>query len=164
MSAAALPQPRAASPVVSTLLRTWLLLGVVDGLWAIALTMAYGRPVSRLWQGLAATAFGDRMYDGGSATVALGILMHFGVALGWSALFVLLAVRSPWIRRVLDSRAGPLGIAVVYGPFIWIVMSAVVIPLLTGKPLAPTWRWWVQLAGHVVFVGLPITWGTRRWH
>jgi hypothetical protein len=54
--------------------------------------------------------------------------------------------------------------AVVYGPLIWIVMSAVVIPLLTGRPLATiTGRWWIQLAGHVVFVGVPIVWSIWRW-
>jgi hypothetical protein len=83
--------------------------------------------------------------------------MHFGVAFAWSALFLVLVTRSAWLRRVLDSPYGVLKVAAAYGPMIWIVMSAIVIPLLTGRPLATlTGRWWIQLAGHMVFVGVPI--------
>ena len=162
MSTAALPQSASASRGASRLLRAGLLTAVVDGSWAIVLTLLYGRPLTRLWQGIAATAFGERMFDGGAATVALGVAMHFAVAFAWSAVFLLLATRSPLVRRVLDSRYGPLEVAAVYGPFIWIVMSAVVIPSLTRKPLALTGRWWIQLLGHVVFVGLPIAWAIGR--
>lgn len=140
----------------SRLLRAWLLTGVIDGTWAIVLTLLYGRSLARLWQGIAATAFGERMFDGGTAAIALGVLMHFGVAFAWSALFLLLVTRSAWLRRVIDSPDGVWKVAAIYGPLIWIVMSAAVIPLLTGKPLVMTWRWWIQLAGHIVFVGLPI--------
>jgi hypothetical protein len=84
------------------------------------------------------------------------VLLHFCVAFWWSAVFLFLYDRSARLREVAASRFGALKIAAVYGPLIWIVMSAAVIPLLTGRPLATTWRWWIQLAGHVVFVGLPI--------
>jgi hypothetical protein len=66
------------------------------------------------------------------------------------------------LRSVLDSPYGVLEVAAVYGPMIWIVMSVVVIPLLTRRPVAITGRWWIQLAGHVVFVGLPIVWSIWR--
>jgi hypothetical protein len=156
------PYLRSDRPPSARLIEAGLLTGVVDGLWAIALTFIYGRSVTRLWQGVAATAFGDRMFDGGMATVALGIAMHFGVAFAWSAVFLVLIRRSAWLNEVLESPFGVLKIAAVYGPMIWIVMSAVVIPLLTGKPLVVTGRWWIQLAGHIVFVGLPIVWGIGR--
>ena len=140
----------------SRLLRAWLLTGVIDGSWAIVLTLLYGRSLARLWQGIAATAFGERMFDGGSAAIALGVLMHFGVAFAWAAVFLLLVSRSVWLRRVIDSPHGALKVAAIYGPLIWIVMSAAVVPILTARPLVLTWRWWVQAAGHIVFVGLPI--------
>ena len=162
MSTAILPRPRRLRVALSQLVRTGLLIGVVDGTWAIVLTLLYGRSLARLWQGIAATLFGERMFDGGAAAVALGVVMHFGVAFTWSAVFLLLAARSTYVRRVLDSRFGPLEIGAVYGPFIWIVMSAIVVPLLTGKPLVVTWRWWIQLLGHMVFVGVPIAWGSKR--
>jgi uncharacterized membrane protein YagU involved in acid resistance len=49
-----------------------------------------------------------------------------------------------------------VGIAALYGPFVWLVMSMLVIPLLLHRPPAITSRWWIQLIGHIPFVGLPI--------
>jgi uncharacterized membrane protein YagU involved in acid resistance len=47
-------------------------------------------------------------------------------------------------------------VAAVYGPFIWMVMSLVVIPVFTGRPPTLNARWWIQFVGHVPFVGIPI--------
>jgi uncharacterized membrane protein YagU involved in acid resistance len=46
--------------------------------------------------------------------------------------------------------------AALYGPLVWMTMSLVVIPLLVHRPPAITTRWWIQLFGHIPFVGLPI--------
>ena len=46
--------------------------------------------------------------------------------------------------------------AAVYGPFVWVVMSMVVIPALTRRPPTITVRWWNQFVGHAIFVGVPI--------
>jgi len=82
--------------------------------------------------------------------------MHCGVAFGWSAVFVFVVMRSAWVLRVLASQYGSVKVALVYGPFIWLVMSLVVIPLLLHRPPAISIRWWVQLLGHFPFVGIPI--------
>jgi hypothetical protein len=47
-------------------------------------------------------------------------------------------------------------IASVYGPLIWIVMSMLIVPQLTHRPPAITYRWWIQFFGHIPFVALPI--------
>jgi hypothetical protein len=162
MSAAAVPYLPSDRGAMSRLLRAGLLTGVVDGLWAIVLTVIYQRSVTRLFQGIAATPFGESMFNGGLPTAALGLVMHFGVAFAWSALFLLLVTRSRSLRDLLDTPYGPLKIATVYGPVIWIVMSVVLIPLFVHRPVAINIRWWIQLAGHIVFVGLPITWSIGR--
>jgi hypothetical protein len=41
------------------------------------------------------------------------------------------------------------------------VMSLAVIPLLLQRPPAIGFRWWVQLLGHVPFVGVPIAAASR---
>jgi len=64
-----------------------------------------------------------------------------------------------FVRRVLDSPMGPLKVAAVYGPLIWMTMSLIVIPLLTQRaPSMATFsvRWWIQWVGHAPFVALPI--------
>lgn len=134
-----------------------LLTGVTDGLFSSVLSVFfYGSTVARLWQGVASVLLGKEALDGGIRTALIGVLMHFGVAFGWSAVFLLLAMKSAWIRRVLSSRYGVAKVAAVYGPFIWLVMSLVVIPVLLHRPPNVNFRWWVQLIGHFPFVGLPI--------
>ena len=143
--------------LVPALVRAWLVTGVVDGLFSSALSaFAYGSTVSRLFQGVASVPLGPAAFDGGVPTVLLGVLMHFGVAFGWSAVFLLLVLRSAAIRQRLVSWRGLATVAAVYGPFIWMVMSLAVIPLFTHRPPAITFRWWVQFFGHFPFVGLPI--------
>ena len=39
---------------------------------------------------------------------------------------------------------------------VWMVMSLIVIPALVHRPPTIGIRWWVQLIGHIPFVGLPI--------
>jgi hypothetical protein len=142
---------------ISRLMKAGLVTGVIDGLFSsVLVAFVYGSSVTRLWQGVASVLLGAAALDGGLRTAAIGVLMHFGVAFGWSAVFLLLMGLSSWIRGVLASPFGVIAIAAVYGPLIWIVMSLAVIPTLTHRPPVINIRWWVQLVGHVPFVALPI--------
>ena len=137
--------------------RAGLTTGVTDGLFSSALSVfAYGSTATRLFQGVAATLLGREALNGGRSTAAVGVLMHFGVAFGWSAVFLFLLARSSRIRDLLASRHGRLKVASLYGPLIWMVMSLVVIPLLVRQPPAISVRWWIQWFGHIPFVALPI--------
>lgn len=140
---------------------TWC--GVVDGIWAVVLTKAYGRSVAGLFHYVATTALGTEAIEIGPVSVLLGVAIHFGVALLWSAVFVALVASSPRLRRRLTTVGGVVAIAALYGPAIWVMMSAVVIPLRTGVPVSLTARWWIQLIGHAAFVGLPIA-AAVAWH
>ena len=134
-----------------------LLTGIIDGLFSSVLSVVfYHSTVQRLFQGVAGTLLGREALNGGNRTFAIGVLMHFGVAFGWSIVFLLLVKRVSWIRHLLDSPAGVIKVASLYGPFIWLVMSLIVIPLLVQRPPAITIRWLVQLIGHIPFVGIPI--------
>jgi hypothetical protein len=139
------------------LIRAGLLTGATDGLFASVLApLVFHSTVTRVFQGVAATVVGTRALEGGIPTALLGVLIHFGVAFGWSAVFLFLVMRSRWIRDLLASRNGVAKVAAMYGPFIWMVMSLVVIPLLVHRPPVIGLRWWIQLIGHIPFVGLPI--------
>jgi hypothetical protein len=142
---------------MSRLVRAGLLTGVTDGLFAtVQSLLTPGSTVMKLWQGVASTVLGKSAYDGGIPTALLGVLMHFCVAFGWSAVFLFVVMRSSWVRRTVSSPSGVVGIAALYGPFIWLVMSLIVIPVLLHRPPKITSRWWIQLVGHIPFVGLPI--------
>jgi len=145
------------------LLRAGLLTGVTDGLFACVLALGfYHSTVTRLWQGVASVLLGKEALDGGTTTALIGVLMHFGVAFGWSAVFLFLVMRSSWVRGQLAAPNGVIKIAALYGPFVWIVMSLAVIPLLVHRPPVFNLRWLVQLIGHIPFVGLPIVWSIAR--
>jgi hypothetical protein len=154
---------------VSTWIRAGALTAVVDGVFSSVLSAVfYGSTVTRLFQGVAATLVGAKAFEGGTPTALLGVLMHVGVALWWSAVFGLIGVWSAWVRRVLHSPLGVVKVASLYGPAVWVVMSLAVIPSLMHRPTPITFRWWVQFVGHAPFVGGPIAWsfgrgGRRDW-
>ena len=139
------------------LVRAGVLTGLSDGLFASVLALTvFHLPVARLWQGVASALIGRGAFDGGTPTALLGVLIHFGVAFGWSAVFLFIVLRLGWVQRLLASPYGVLKVASVYGPCIWLVMSLVVIPLLVHRPPSFNTNWWIQLIGHFPFVGIPI--------
>ena len=138
------------------LVRAGLLTALVDGLFSSVLAhFAYGSSVTRLFQGVAATLFGNGALER-DAMAIVGVLMHIAVAFTWSAIFLIAYRRSAGLRRLVATRLGVVKTAAIYGPLVWVVMSSIVIPALTRRPPAITFRWWVQFVGHAMFVGLPI--------
>lgn len=145
------------------LVPVWLVTAAWDFVCASALSvLAYHTPAARVWQGVAATVLGPRALEGGATAVAVGIALHLAVALTWSVLFLLALRAWPGLRGALASPAGALAVAAVYGPFIWLAMSLVVIPLATGRPPRFGVRWWVQVGAHVPFVTIPLVFTARR--
>jgi len=141
---------------------TGIVTGIIDGLFSSLLSVAfYHSTVERLFQGVASVLVGSEALKGGTRTMLLGILMHFGVAFAWSIVFWVLVGQVDRIRNLLISPNGVLAISILYGPLIWMTMSLVVIPLLAQRPPI-TYRWWIQFFGHIPFVALPIVACTRR--
>src|SRR4026209_1033957 len=94
---------------LSRLFRAGLMTTIIDGLFSSVLSVAaYDSTFSRLFQGVASTLVGRSAFTGGARTTALGVLMHCGVAFGWSAIFVFGVMRSARIRNVLASWYGTL--------------------------------------------------------
>ena len=163
MSAAAEPDHATSRESLSRLVRAGVLTAIVDGLFSSALAeFFYNSSVTRLWQGVASTLVGTAAFDGGMQTAVIGVLMHIGVAFGWSTVFLFVVMRSARVRAVVASPYGVLKVAAVYGPFIWLVMSLAVIPLLLHRPPPINFRWWVQFFGHIPFVAVPIVATARR--
>ena len=156
MSAAA-PFSLRSRDALSRLARAGLLTALCDGLFSSVLSVAaYHSTVERLFQGVSSTLLGPTAIGGGTRPALVGVLMHFGVAFGWSTVFLLLYASWPWLRDRLRAPYGVVKVASVYGPCVWLVMSLAVIPLLLHRPPSITIRWLVQLIGHFPFVGLPI--------
>jgi hypothetical protein len=143
---------------LTTLVRAGLLTAASDCAFATGLAWLFNSTFMRLWQGVAAVPLGREALEGGVRTMWIGLGLHVCVAFWWSGIFLFGAMRLEMVRRLLRSPFGMLKVASLYGPFIWLTMSMVVIPLFTKRPPSLTLRWWVQFIGHVPFVALPITW------
>ncbi len=145
------------SPAV--ILRAGAAVGVLDGLFAVMMYAVILRvtTATRIFQGIARALLGTSAFDGGLATAALGLAMHFGMALAWSAVYYLLYRRAGWLRELAADRWGPVVIGAVYGPIVWALMNRVIVPLTRAPPMSMhSWQWPVMSLGHMVFVGLPI--------
>ena len=151
------------SDALPRLLRAGLLTGISDGLFASFLSaVVYGSTVARIWQSVASVLLGPDALTGGTRTALIGVLMHFGVAFTWSAVFLFLVMRSARVRETLTAPYGVVKIAALWGPLIWLMMSLVIIPQFTHRLPNITIRWWVQLFGHIPFVAMPMVWSIGR--
>ena len=150
-------------PALNLLVRAWLTIALIDFTFASCLSVfVYKNTFVRFWQGIASVLLGPSALQGGTRTMLIGIIMHFGVALAWSTVFLTAALVWPRLRRLLATPGGIFAVATVYGPIVWIVMSLVVIPSLTGRPASFAGRWWFQIFAHIPFVALPIVWTVSR--
>jgi hypothetical protein len=161
------PEPTGAADKIGRLLRAGVLTGLSDGAFATVLfVLFYHSTFTRLWQGVAGVPLGASAgasaVESGTEYAFLGILFHFLVAFTWSAVFLFLVMRSQRVLSALRSTAGQLKVAAIYGPFIWLVMSLLVIPLFLHRPPAINSRWWIQLIGHFPFVGVPMVMSLAR--
>ena len=139
--------------------------GVLDIGSAVIISIANGGSPVRMLQGIAGALLGPATFEGGLATAALGLAMHFGVAFTATTVFYLLSRRIP----AMVEWAVPSGI--LFGVFWLLVMYRRVIPLCAAlrtldlpnvvkRPLPALWP--LPLFVHIVCVGLPIALAVRR--
>lgn len=144
------------------LARAGALTAIVDFTFSsVLVTVFYHSGFASLWQRVASVPLGPAAANGGPGTVLIGMAIHTCVAFTWSAVLLLLYLGSGGLRRALETPGGLLAVAALYGPFIWMMMSFVVIPRFTGRLPTVNFRWWVQFFGHIPFVAIPITMGIR---
>src|SRR4026209_1459696 len=99
VSGAAPATARDTQNLLRTLLKCGLAVGVSDFLFASVSNglMLHRTPV-RVFQGVASVPFGKGALDGGLATAALGVAIHFCVAMFWSAVYLLVTRSSSPMR------------------------------------------------------------------
>jgi len=147
------------------ILWSWLLCGVLDIASASVIALANkGSPV-RMLQGIAGAVLGSQALEGGFATAAMGLAMHFGVALAAASLYY-------WLSRRIPPMVDHAVIAgFLYGVFWLLLMYRGVVPLLAvlrplylgsvpRRPLPSLWP--LPILVHMTCVGLPIALAVRR--
>ena len=123
---------------------------------AINLWVTAGRGPLWTLQSVAGGLYGRRTFEGGYATAALGLALHFFIALTAAAVYYLAG------RRLRFLLARPLAAGALYGVLVWLFMNFVVLPL---TPLRITYTVQSVIVGlliHVFFVGWPIALTLRK--
>ena len=150
------------NPSPSRAARLVALAGIVgatcDIVYAILFYGWKGVPAERLLQSVASGLLGKASFDGGWATAALGLALHYAIVVVAAALFFTVARRWAWLRDE------PVTAGLLYGVAIYGVMNFVVLPL-SAYPFTMTFPLLMTATGllvHMVGVGLPISLITRR--
>jgi len=116
-----------------------------------------GVPVQRILQSVAAGLLGEASFAGGGATAALGLVLHYFIALSMAVVYYLVARRWPllWQRPVL-AGAG-------YGLLLYGTMNYIVVPLSAAGRGSKDPLWIaLSIAVHVLLIGIPIALFVRR--
>jgi hypothetical protein len=118
----------------------------------IAAVLIQKNPFMAVWQYIASGALGMAAFEGGIATVLLGVLFHLIISFVIGGVFILGAERIPLLRR--NIIVGSL----LYGLGVFIVMHMIVTPLSATPPLpAPTLPWLIEaIIEHILLVGLAL--------
>jgi hypothetical protein len=137
------------------------IVGVLDITAAcIEVYVSYGFAPPRLLKGVASGLLGRGALEGGFGTAALGLLMHFTMALTVAAIFYALSRRFPLPQKL----SGVVAVGLLYGAAVFAVNNYATAPFLSGvrslylhtpisfrHPMG-----WSQFVIHLFCVGLPI--------
>ena len=158
--------PRGQVAMRQAILTGWLLCGVLDITAAcLQAWIQAGRAPADVLRGVASALWGRDALTAGAGMAAVGLAMHFTVALTATLVFYALSRRVPVLRTAPLWIVGPL-----YGIVVFSAMNYGTLPVLSWvrsfylhtPPRWPGSMSWPQLAIHMVCVGPPIAWGVRR--
>jgi hypothetical protein len=151
-------RPRAADVILAG----GLAAGFLDIANAIVFWRLYsGASATAILQSVAAGLLGKGAFNGGGASAALGLLLHFLIMFAMAAVYWLACRRWPALLR------RPVIAGIAYGLGTWAVMNYVVVPVsrASSPPFIPAW-FADGLLAHVLLVGLPFAliarWSARR--
>lgn len=114
-------------------------------------------PPITIVQSVASGLIGQRAYEGGAATAALGLCLHYAMGFIIASIFWLASRR----LQFMTERAVLAGL--LYGICVYFVMNFVVLPLsafptpITHAPV----RMAINIVAHMILFGLPIALATR---
>ena len=147
--------------VLNAILYGGLAVGVLDGSAAVITTLLYGNRPARMFQTIARGLLGPASYDGGLATVLLGVALHILIAYIWATIYNGASLKIPALIRQA-AVCGP-----IYGVVVYFAMQIIVLPLsaIRTAPFAFAGNLKGMVIGiitHIICVGLPIGLMARR--
>lgn len=145
------------TPTLQAIALATVICGVFDAAAASVQATTLSIPIQRLWQSVASGILGPRAFERGAATVALGLALHFVIAFIISTIYVLAALRLPFLLQ------HPLLAGALYGIAVFLVMNFIVLPL-SRRPKRPFNLKFAatQFVIHIVIVGWSIALSARH--
>ena len=135
---------------------TGLIVGAMDITSAFIIAISRGSTATRLLQFVASGLIGAKAFQGGMATAALGLALHFLIAFGLVSVFYLASRRFPLLVK------WPVPCGIVYGLAVFAFMNLVVLPLSAARPRHSLTGDLIQIGIHMFVIGLPTAWLIRR--
>jgi len=153
----ALAAPLPATPrALPAIIVGGLIVGVLDMLYAI-LVYSPHKPIL-IPQTIASGILGMKSYGGGAQTAALGVVLHFIIALGAATVYFLASRKF----KIMVHRAVLFGL--LYGALVYLFMHLIVLPLSAApKGHTPLIYQACEFVWHWVGVGLPIALSIRHY-
>jgi hypothetical protein len=156
MTTASLALPSARRTGLATVVRTGVVLAIVDGFSAYALGLIFfgHPPFARVFQGVAAALLGKGAYALGTEGMLIGLAMHTAVAFGWATLYYLVYRRWAALQRAASGTIGIATVGPALGAIIWLSMCYIIFPMtkLHHVPLASL-GFVVNFVHHMLVVG-----------
>ena len=128
----------------------------MDIIAALVHALSRGATATRLLQFIASGLLGPQAFQGGMATAALGLALHFFIA------FTLVAVFYAARRSVGFVRQHAVWSGIIYGLVVYTVMNLVVLPLSAARPRHSLTGDLIQIGIHMFVIGLPTSLLLRR--
>lgn len=151
-----MPEPRK-RPFLHEILPIGLLVGSLDILAAIGLSIAFGNGPVPMLRAIASGAFGPEAFQEQMFYPLMGLAFHYTIALFWTWLF-------HWAHSILHFPSSPWPLTgIIYGLFVWAVMNLAVLPLsrLPATPMEPG-RSIMGILVLIFAVGLPLAYFFRE--
>jgi hypothetical protein len=131
--------------------------GTLDILFAMILTLAFGRQIPDMLRFVASGPFPAAVNMGLGGAI-LGLVVHFAL-MAIMATALMLLVR--WKPERLET---PLMTGIAFGVVTYFVMNWLVVPLRFGTPVPPkTLSIVTQAFAHLVLVGIPMAYVAARY-
>lgn len=145
------------SRALRTIVTAGLIVGVLDISSAFVIWWQRGVALQRGLQGIAAGLLGAKSYEGGAASAAVGLALHFLVA------FVVVSVFYLASRKIAFLTERPFVSGIVYGMGVYVVMYWGVLAAAFPSFRHRLWNELLAVVIHICLIGLPTAFIVRRY-